>query len=347
MVIIVNETITKGLENYEASWYKNNTTNKLPVKKLLLRIRNVSESDFDDYFCLVRDKRTNETSNLAKAKMIYGTEVEYDFTTKSIDETTASTEIIEDISTSVPITQTDEIESTTKAFTGILIDDDDEGLTFTTTEPLTNTEENLESTTTFDITDYELNTDLFSIVDDLETTTIEDTTGEINTTTNEIVTKDAIENDSSSTTTTEQIPITTRTDFIESKSTILDIKTTPIETTSPEIETTTTESTSPVIITMITTEAPKNETILSTTKTTTSKTTTTTKTTKTTKTTVPSTVLPKTTPPIWLRPDFIIYTSFSPQEDVYLENGASFTLKCNSYASVPTPLSTMAYKDRV
>ena len=38
LVIMFNKTLTEGLENYEASWYKTNLNNKLQIKDLVFNI---------------------------------------------------------------------------------------------------------------------------------------------------------------------------------------------------------------------------------------------------------------------------------------------------------------------
>ena len=53
------------------------------------------------------------------------------------------------------------------------------------------------------------------------------------------------------------------------------------------------------------------------------------------------------TTPVWNKPDFEIYVSFSQQEMFYLSSGESLALTCNSNSTYPAPLNTMIYKDRV
>ena len=62
LVILLNKTLTEGLENYEAAWYKNNLENKLEIKDLVFVIKNITESDLDSYLCKIKDKRSEEFS---------------------------------------------------------------------------------------------------------------------------------------------------------------------------------------------------------------------------------------------------------------------------------------------
>ena len=115
LVIRVNKTITEGLQFYEANWYKNTTEKELPNKNLILKINRVKDSDIDDYFCQVRDKRTNELSNIAKTKMKIKTlEDEYDLGEDFKLETFPS---YDDVSTTAPVidsaTNIDDINSNT------------------------------------------------------------------------------------------------------------------------------------------------------------------------------------------------------------------------------------------
>ena len=45
LVIILNKTLTEGLENYEATWYKTNLENELDIKDLVFVIKNITDNE--------------------------------------------------------------------------------------------------------------------------------------------------------------------------------------------------------------------------------------------------------------------------------------------------------------
>ena len=327
LVIRVNKTITEGLQFYEATWYKNTTEKELPIKDLILKINRVKYSDIDDYFCQVRDKRTNELSNIAKTKMKIKTfEDEYDFggelnleTFPSYDDVSTTSSVI-DFATNIddsdsntatsPITEpltdievTPDIKKTTSEIPDI------EEITLTTfspsTEEITNeiTEETPNLTTTLDVID--------------ETSTIN-----ISTTTTDEITRN--ESSSTSSIKTEDIPNFTTTLEVSNETSTIEISTTATTTTTNVINSTESSSTSTIITSYIPDE---------TTPTTTSPT-----------TTISITTMPQ---PVWFRPDFYINVDFMPRQNVYLASGESYKLTCSSYGSAPASLYTMIYKERV
>jgi hypothetical protein len=62
LVILKNKTLTQGLENYEATWYKTNLKNKLQINDLVFNMRNITDNDLGSYFCKIKDKRSGKFS---------------------------------------------------------------------------------------------------------------------------------------------------------------------------------------------------------------------------------------------------------------------------------------------
>ena len=67
--MLTKKVLTSFFGNYEITWYKTNLDSKLSNKEPKLTFTNITEADLDDYFCQVRDKRSNEYSNIGKASI--------------------------------------------------------------------------------------------------------------------------------------------------------------------------------------------------------------------------------------------------------------------------------------
>jgi hypothetical protein len=291
LVILLNKTLTEGLEFYEAWWYKTNLENRLEIKDLVFVIKNITDSDLDNYFCKVKDKRSGEFSeNIGKTNIRLKTEEElkeeeekdgFDFETLGGYDVTSITE---------------EISSSTKS-------------NAQTTDEVTEKEIEITTTTTTESTEKTTPISEITSTPITMTTTVDI---ELFTTADE--------------TTIEKEVVTT---LIEKSTIVEDTKTTSTfdETTSME-ETTNAEETTTIDKTTPSAESTPNVIPTST-------------------PTIEDTTTPSLTTPIWSRPDFVIYASFSSQEIVYLANGENFILTCTSYSTYSVPLNTMIYKDRV
>ena len=67
LVISINGTKLEDDEVYDVAWYKNSLENQIPHNKLILTIKIISNEDLGNYYCRLKDLRTNKYSNFARA----------------------------------------------------------------------------------------------------------------------------------------------------------------------------------------------------------------------------------------------------------------------------------------
>lgn len=67
LVISINGTILEDDEVYDVAWYKNSLENQISHNKLILTIKIISNEDLGNYYCRLKDLRTNKYSNFARA----------------------------------------------------------------------------------------------------------------------------------------------------------------------------------------------------------------------------------------------------------------------------------------
>ena len=387
LVIILNKTITEGLENYEATWYKTNLENELDIKDLVFVIKNIGEKDLDNYYCKIKDKRTNEYSNnIGNSTIRLKTEEElkedesddFDFATFPSTTNTPSTDNYPKLFTDIYPTEIGTRFGRSETLTCLVII-----LNKTITEGLENYEAtwyktNLENE--LDIKDLVFviknigEKDLDNYYCKIKDKRTNEYSNNIGNSTIRLKTEEELKEEEDdefdietlvnqeTTGIIEEISSSKKPDYVET--TIYQDSTTPflviskeqtipnaVDTTTKIVETTpNVEITTTIVEKEITTTLGSEETTFNV-RTTPAKETQPVEVTKPKEeTTTKQTDL--TTPiisttPVQSRPDFVIYASFSSQNIVYLENGESLSLTCSSYSTYEVPLNTMIYKDRV
>jgi hypothetical protein len=385
LVIILNKTITEGLENYEPTWYKTNLENELDVKDLVFVIKNIGENDLDNYYCKIKDKRTNETSNnIGNSTIRLKTEEElkedesddFDFATFPPTTNIPSTDNYPKLFTDIYPTEIGTRFGRSETLTCLVII-----LNKTITEGLENYEPtwyktNLENE--LDVKDLVFviknigENDLDNYYCKIKDKRTNETSNNIGNSTIRLKTEEELKDEEDdefdietlvnyeTTVVIEEISSSTKHNYVETtidqdsttpflvttkEQTILDAE----DTTTKILETTpNAETTTTIVEKEITTtleETTFNDLTTPAKETQTAEVTTPKEETTTTQTDLTTSIIPTTS--VQSRPDFVIYASFSSQNIVYLANGESLSLTCSSYSTYEVPLNTMIYKDRV